>query len=193
MLFLQALVFTSTLWLPECQCSKLLFLDDPHVTHTVENKKGPELSCAKPPCKSQSAFQGILQCWVSDHFNQGVPMRYGEWVCGEPVCGIPPGTKVMKKEPRQNAKAWSGFRGSPWVFLNIYPRVYMLYCTMLSTLLTFSGKVSSGLQSPAYERNVSAQTPLMASTLPDTFLWTFCSLWIAYSPPTMRGTKLKAS
>ena len=121
MLFLQALVFTSTLWLPECQCSKLLFLDDPHVTHTVENKKGPELSCAKPPCKSQSAFQGILQCWVSDHFNQGVPMRYGEWVCGEPVCGIPPGTKVMKKEPRQNAKAWSGFRGSPWVFLNIYP------------------------------------------------------------------------
>ena len=139
MLFLQALVFTSTLWLPECQCSKLLFLDDPHVTHTVENKKGPELSCAKPPCKSQSAFQGILQCWVSDHFNQDVPMRYGEWVCGEPVCGIPPGTKVMKKEPRQNAKAWSGFRGSPWVFLNIYPqktRVCLPYCTVLSTLLT---------------------------------------------------------
>ena len=80
MLFLQALVFTSTLWLPECQCSKPLFLDDPHVTHTVENKRGPELSCAKPPCKAQSAFQGILQCWVSDHFNQGIPMRNGEWV-----------------------------------------------------------------------------------------------------------------
>ena len=44
MLFLQALVFTSTLWLPECQCSKPLFLDYPHVTHTVENKRGPELS-----------------------------------------------------------------------------------------------------------------------------------------------------
>ena len=42
-------------------------------------------------------------------------------------------------------------------------RVGLLYCTVLSTLLTFSGKkVNSGLQSPAYEKNVSAQTPLMA-------------------------------
>ena len=41
--------------------------------------------------------------------------------------------------------------------------VSLLYCTGLSTLLTFSGKkVNSGLQSPAYEKNVSAQTPLMA-------------------------------
>ena len=42
-------------------------------------------------------------------------------------------------------------------------RVGLLYCTVLFTLLTFSGKkVNSGLRSPAYERNVSAQIPLMA-------------------------------
>ena len=42
-------------------------------------------------------------------------------ICREPVWGIPPVTKVLRKEARQNTKAWSGFRGSPWVFLNIYP------------------------------------------------------------------------
>ena len=31
------------------------------------------------------------------------------------------------------------------------------------------------------------------SNLPDRFPRTSCSLWIAYSPPTARGTKLKAS
>ena len=41
--------------------------------------------------------------------------------CREPAWGIPPMAKVMRKEAQQNAKAWSGFRGSPWVFLNIYP------------------------------------------------------------------------
>ena len=41
--------------------------------------------------------------------------------CREPAWGIPPMAKVMRKEARQNAKAWSGFRVSPWVFLNIYP------------------------------------------------------------------------
>ena len=31
------------------------------------------------------------------------------------------------------------------------------------------------------------------SNLPNRFPWTFYNLWIVYSPPTMRGTKLKAS
>ena len=54
--------------------------------------------------------------------------------CREPAWGIPPMAKVMRKEARQNAKVWSGFRGSPWVFLNIYPQKpesAWFYCTVL--------------------------------------------------------------
>ena len=57
-----------------------------------------------------------------------------EQFCQEPAWGIPPMAKVMRKEARQNAKAWSGFRGSPWVFLNIYPpkpEQAWFYCTVL--------------------------------------------------------------
>ena len=62
--------------------------------------------------------------------------------CQEPVWGIPPMAKVMRKEAGQNAKAWSGFRGSPWVFLNIYPKKTESACfiTVLFTLLTFFWK-----------------------------------------------------
>ena len=69
-------------------------------------------------------------------------------LCREPAWGIPPVAKVMRKEARQKAKAWSAFRGSPWVFLNIYPQKpesAWFYCTVLSTLLPLNG-INLGFQ-----------------------------------------------
>ena len=96
-----------------------------------------------------------------------------------------------------NAKAWSSFRGSPWVFLNIYPQkpeLAWFYCTVLSTLQTFSGKKLTQGFSLLHMKGMFQLKPLWwLSNLPDRFPQTFYNLWIVYSPPTTRGTKLKAS
>ena len=99
--------------------------------------------------------------------------------CQEPAWGTPPMAKVMRKKAQQNAKAWSGFRGSPWVFLNIYPPKPESACLI------------------AYKKNASQSEPPLDGSLTcltgSPGLMDLYNLWIAYSPPTARGTKLKAS
>ena len=97
---------------------------------------------------------------------------------------------------RPDGQGESGFRGSPWVFLNIYPQKPESACfiTVLSTLLTFSGKKLTQGFSLRHMKGMFQLKPLWwLSNLPDRFPWTFYNLRIVYSPPTARGTKLKAS
>ena len=65
----------------------------------------------------QSLFQ-----WVSSSHQVAKVLEFQLQHRQEPAWGIPPMAMVMRKEARQNAKAWSSFRGSPRVFLNIYPQ-----------------------------------------------------------------------
>ena len=115
----------------------------------------------------------------------------------EPVCGIPPKAKVMRKEARQNAKVRSGFRGSPWVFLNIYPlkketrvSLILLYCAFPLFWHSLEN-VNLGLQSSAFERNVSAQTPSDGSLMPNWFpgRFTTCELFTAPQPRKAQSLK----
>ena len=124
-------------------------------------------------------------------------LTYLQICCREPAWGIPPMAKVMRKEARQNAKAWSGFRGSPWVFLNIYPPKPESACLIVLCFPLFwysLEKVNSGLQltvSCIWKECFSSNPfdgSLTCLTVGD-----FYNLWIVYSPPTVRGTKLKAS
>ena len=109
-------------------------------------------------------------------------------VCQEPAWGIPPMAKIMRKEAQQNTKAWSGFGGSPWVFLNIYPPKPESACfiTVLFTLLTFSGK--KWIQGSSLLHQFK---PLWWLTCP--IVGDFYKLVNCLRPPTSRGTKLKAS
>ena len=64
------------------------------------------------------------------------------------------GSQREESHPRQghaerpDGQGESGLRGSPWVFLNIYPppqtRVCLPYCTVFSTLLTLWKKLTQG-------------------------------------------------
>ena len=106
--------------------------------------------------------------------------------------------KVMRKEAWQNARTWSGFRGSPWNFLSIHPpktRVCLLYCVMLST---YSSVINRGLsphhlflgklelldnKPPGYNMSVSIQKPLWwLSSLPaglvQLCMWLFEASWL---------------
>ena len=71
--------------------------------------------------------------------------------------------KVMQQRPDGQGK--SGLRLSPWYFLSMYPKnknlPALLYCTFPLFWHSLE-KVNSGLQSSAFERSVSAQTPRMA-------------------------------
>ena len=100
--------------------------------------------------------------------------------------GIPPVTKVMRKEARQNAKAWSSFRGSPWVFLNIYPPKPESACLIVLCFPLFwhsLEKVNSGLQltvSCIWKECFSSNPfdgALTCLTVGDLY-----NLWIVYSP-----------
>ena len=125
--------------------------------------------------------------------------------CREPEWEIPPIAKVMRKESWHMQKAWSGFRGTTWIFLSIYPPkpVCLPYCTVHSTLLTLTGVVPHHL----FLENFNSELQLVSC------IWKecFCSnpsdgsltclrgspellqVVIVYSPPTVRSTKLKAS
>ena len=43
-------------------------------------------------------------------------------MCRKPAWGNPAHDKVLRKEAWQNTRTWSGFRGSPWNFLSMYPK-----------------------------------------------------------------------
>ena len=54
--------------------------------------------------------------------------------------------KVMRKEAWQNARMWSGFRGSPWYFPGMYPPKNQKSVGFCSLLFWYSlEKVKSGL------------------------------------------------
>ena len=90
--------------------------------------------------------------------------------------------KVMRKEVWQNARMWSGFRGSPWNFLSIHPprpesACFTVLCfppTLLSLTggcppTTFFWKKLELLdnKSPGHNTSVSIQKPLWwLSSLP---------------------------
>ena len=138
-------------------------------------------------CRAQSlCFWRALTLWSSE-----LPPLPGASV-RNPAHG-----KGHEEGSQTHTKAWSSFRGSPWVFLNIYPpkpELAWFYCTVLSTLLTFSGKKLIQGFSLLHMKGMFQLKPLWwLSNLPDRFPRTFYNLWIAYSPPTARGTKLKAS
>ena len=141
--------------------------------------------------------------------NSGVPVSFwmmvcsghilssgisGSYGCQEPAWGIPPMAKVMRKEARQNAKAWSGFRGSPWVFLNIYPQKPESACfiTVLFTLLTFSEKKLIQGFSLLHMKGIFQLKPLWwLSNLPERFPRTFtiCDLLTAPQPREAQSLK----
>ena len=76
--------------------------------------------------------------WL-DGITDSMDVSLSELQCQEPVWRIPPVTKVRRKE------AWGmiQIQGFPLSFPEHLPpktRVCLLYCTVLFTLLTFSGK-----------------------------------------------------
>ena len=126
--------------------------------------------------------------------------------CWEPAWGILPVAKVMRKGAWQNAEARSGLEETrPGLSRASTPqtRVCLPYCIMLSTYscditgglspTTFLWKKltwSSTLQSPAYKRSVSDQTPSVSilgclaglSRLLQLCIWLFTAsqLWEAW-------------
>ena len=111
--------------------------------------------------------------------------------CREPVWGIPPMAKVMRKEARQKTKP--GFviwlQGFPLSFPEHLPpktRVGLIFLYCGFPLFWHSlEKVNLGLQSSAFERNLSAQTPSDASLTCLTGspgLFTTCELFTAPQP-----------
>ena len=101
--------------------------------------------------------------------------------CQEPVWGIPPMANVMRKEAQQNAKAWSGFRGSLWLFLNSQkPELSWFYCTVLSTLLPLKG-INLGLLLSLLHVKRMSEPPLMLSNLPNS--WGLLQLVHCLQPP----------
>ena len=90
---------------------------------------------------------------------------------------------------RPDGQGESGLRVSPWNFLSVYPKNQnlpaLLYCAFPLFWHTLE-KVNSGLQSSAFGRNVSVQTPSDNSLacLRDPYSCA-CEL---FSLPTPRGT-----
>ena len=109
-----------TPWIAACQAS-------PSITNS---RSLPKLMSIESVTPSNHLFIGVLLRLLP-----GASMR-------NPACG-----KGHEDGSQTYAKAWSGFRGSPWVFLNIYPPkpVCLPYCTVLSSLLPLKG-INLGLQ-----------------------------------------------
>ena len=104
--------------------------------------------------------------------------------------------KVMRKEARHMQRHDLASAVPPGFSWTSTPktRVCLPYCTVLSTLLTFSGKKLTQGFSLLHMKGMFQLKPLWwLSNLPDNFPPNFYNLWIVYSPPTTRGTKLKAS
>ena len=144
--------------------------------------------------------------WNSPGKNTGMDCHF-LLQCREPAWGIQPVAKVMRKEARQNATAWSGFRGSPWNFLSIHPQkpesaCFTVLCfppTLLSLTgwcppTTFFWKKLELLdnKSPEHNKSVSIQNPSdgFLACLPDSYSCTCECL----RPPDRKGhRKLKTT
>ena len=104
--------------------------------------------------------------------------------CQEPAWGILPVAKVMKKEAWQNAKAWSGFRGAPWVFLNIYPPKPELACFIVLCFPLFwhslEKKLTQGFSLLHMKRMFRLKPLWWLSNLPNSWgLLQTCELFMA--------------
>ena len=108
--------------------------------------------------------------------------------CWEPVWGIPPVAKIMRKGAWQRQRR-DRPQGSPWIYSSIYPktRICLPYYIMpftnssdinrgLSPHHLFLEKVNLELldnKSPGHNKSVSIQKPLWwLSSLPDRFIRT---------------------
>ena len=108
----------------------------------VSNSLRPhELQHARPPCPSLTPGVDLYSLPSSQWCHPSISSSV---VCREPVWGIPPMAKVMRKEAWQYAKVGSGLRGPPGHSQASTPktRVCLPYCIMLSpTLLTLWGAI----------------------------------------------------
>ena len=118
------------------------------------------------------------------------------WTAGGQVRN-PARDKVMQKEAWQNARTWSGFRGSLCNFLNIHhPKNKNLQAFVLcfSTLLIFSGKSQLRALVFCIWKGCFSSNPLWKlSSLPNRFPQISYSMWSACSPQLWEAQSLKAS
>ena len=104
--------------------------------------------------------------WFNGHeFEKALGDSRGQRSAGSQYEETPPWQRSWGRKPDKR-KGMIQLQGFPLGFPEHLPTktrvgLILLYCAFHSSDILWK-KVNSGLQSPAYERNVSAQTPLMA-------------------------------
>ena len=122
---------------------------------------GASASASFLPKKSQGWSPSEWTGWISLQ-SKGLYIAINVPLCQEPAQEIPPMTRSCREAWWAR---WVRPQGFPLEFPEHVPQktgvCLLYYCAFHSSNVLWK-KVNSGLQSPAYERNVSAQTPLMA-------------------------------
>ena len=135
-----------------------------------------------------SVFHKVLECNICCALDglQGSEASHPH--CREPAWGIPPVTRSCGRGLMGKANQASGF--PPGISWACTPKIRTCppYCIVLfhssDTLWT---KLTHGFSLLHLKGMFQFKPPLITS-LPNKFPWTFYSLWIVYSLPTMRGT-----
>ena len=134
--------------------------------------------------------------WPHQGAEEPCPQGTGDWApfqvkafCREPAWGIPPVTRSCGKSSDGKANQTPGFPpGISWASTPQKIRICLLFHS--SDILW---KKSTQGFSLLHLKGVFQLKPLwLLSSLPNRFPGPLNSLWIAYSPPTARGTKLES-